>query len=41
MWIITWSDKTIRERTKKGTEMFIRILKENDIVFTVKRERKV
>ena len=36
MWVITFGKKTVKERTTKGKDMFIRILKANGIEYTVK-----
>lgn len=39
MWVITFGKKTIKENTQNGAEMFIRILKANEIEYKVKEIR--
>lgn len=40
MWIIKFGKKTIKENTKEGAEMFIRILKANGIEYTVSESER-
>ena len=38
MWIITFGKKVVKEKTRVGADMYIRILEANGIEYSVQKE---